>query len=193
MPNDFPPEEMRMRAALGLRGPHRSSSHQLGQSPQRRRFARDGEVPVTVINPARPNAIPAKSPRMRMMALEEALATEQSAHARTRRALDDALATIKALETKGAHAELAYADAIRKERSARERAETTVQELQAQLQETEARVRQLEPATASQPSQMKRGAAASGQIRRFKTQSGTAEAEPVKWWLPSYRASKHRR
>ena len=147
-----------------------------------------------MINSARPDAGQVESPRIRMMALAEALATEQSSHARTRRALDDALATIKALETRGAHAELAYADGIRNEQSARMQAEATSHQLQMQLREMEERGRQLESAATAQSPQTKRTTGPTARVRRrSKAPSGAAEAEPVKWWLPTYQLGKRRR
>lgn len=197
MPSDLPPDELRMRAALGLQRdhPHRESgSHKVGQSPLRRRFAREGEVAVTMINSARPDASLVESPRIRMMALEEALATEQSCHARTTRALDDALAAIKALETKSAHAELTYADAIKNEQGARAQTEMALQQLQVQLHEMEERAQQLELTATSQSPKTKRMAGPAAQVgKRSKTRAGAAEPEPVKWWLPSDQAGKRRR
>ena len=196
MPNDLPPDEMRMRAALGLRRDpqQRPVSHRPEQSQPRRRFVREGEVAVTMINSAASDTSLIESPRSRLMALEEALTTERSSHARTKRALDDALAANKALETKHAHAELAYADAIQNERSARAQTEAALQQVQAQLHEMEERARHLESMTASQPPQTKPTASPIARaVRRSKKASNAGEAEPVKWWLPNRQAGERRR
>jgi chromosome segregation ATPase len=196
MPNDSPPDEMRMRAALGLqRDPQqRPASHRSEQSLQRRRFVREGEVAVTMISSTASDTSLMESPRSRLMALEEALISERSSHARTKRSLDDALAAIKALETKHGHAELAYADAIENERSARAQTEAALQQLQAQLHEMEERARHLQSAAASQTPRAKRTAGPTARaVRRSKEASGAVEVEPVKWWLPNRQAGKRRR
>ena len=195
MPNDSPPDEMRMRAALGLqRDPQqRPASNRPEQSLQRRRFVREGEVAVTMINSAASDASLKESPRSRLMAFEEALTKERLSHARTKRALDDALAAIKALETRHAHAELAYADVIKDERGARAQTEAALQQLQAQLHDMEESARHPQSAVAAPP-QAKRAASPTTRAARHpKEASGAAEAEPVKWWLPSHQAGKRRR
>jgi len=196
MPDDIPSDEMRMRAALGLhRDPRqRPVSHRPEQSQQRRRFVREGEVAVTMINSATAATSLMEAPRSRLIALEEALTTERSSLARTKRALDDALAANKALETKHVHTELAHAEAIENERSARAQTEAALQQLQAQLHEMEERFRQLESAAASQPPQTKRTAGPIARAgRRSKEASDAVEAEPVQWWLPHRQPGKRRR
>jgi hypothetical protein len=189
MPNDVPPDETRMRAALGLLRDSEPppSGHRPDHSFHRRRFVRDGEVAVTVINPAASDSVSAQSPRGRLMAVEGALSAERAAHARTRRALEEALATVQALETKHAHGELAHAEAIRHEQAARAQAEAELQQPQ------EARTRPHVAAAASELTKAEPVRPARRVVRRRPEATDTAEPEPVKWWLPAYRAGKCRR
>ncbi len=112
-----------MRRALGLTGDRavRSSPPQ-AERPQagppgrpagrssadkpRHRFVQDGAVPVTILNRHRPDeadGLPASR-----TAIEAALQDERVARARAERALLDALATVRDLQTKLGHAELAH-------------------------------------------------------------------------------------
>jgi len=149
---------------------------------------------VTVITSARSTFGSSESPHSRLLAAEEALKAEQVRHTRTKRALDDALAAIKALETKYAHAELAHTEAIAQEQSARAQAETTLKQREVQLEELAERVRQLEAQAASRPSETERAAGPTARVtRRSKAGPTIVEAEPVKWWLPSSRSAKRGR
>ncbi len=196
MPNDIPADdEIRMRAALGLtRDPQpQPSSNRPTQIAHRRRFVRDGDMAVTMINPATSSdAISAQSPRGRLMAIEEALVAERASHGQTRRALEEALATIQALETKLAHGELAHAEAIRQEQAARAKAETALQQLQVKPQEAE-HVRPHAAAATAEPLEATAVRSSRRVGRPRKEASAGVEPEPVKWWLPSYRAAKRRR
>jgi hypothetical protein len=150
-------------------------------------------VAVTVINLAALDGISAQSRRGLLMGVEDALAAERASHRRTKRALEEALARIQALETKHAHGELAHAEAIRQEQTARAQVEAALQQLQAQLQQAELRERQL-AAAASEPCEATAAARRSGRVTRPRQKApDAADPKPVKWWLPSYRAGKARR
>ncbi len=95
--------EDRMRAALQSSGP--SPSH--GTAPRgRHRFVQDGEVPVTVL--ARQRG-PEES-RAAVTELERALGIERDARAAAEKALQHAEETIRQLQTRLAHAEIARAE-----------------------------------------------------------------------------------
>ena len=138
-PDTSDPElaEERMRRALGLTGNHngqsaqprpeqqpkplaRSSGRASGDRP-RQRFVQDGDIPVTLVGRPRPPAadLPAASEGRNVV---EA-------------ALQDALATVRDLQTKFGHAELAHREASEAAQSARDAAEA----LQAEQREREAR------------------------------------------------------
>lgn len=197
MQNDAPPDETRMRASLGLLGgaQPRPSGNRPPQNSHRHRFVREGEVAVTVVNPAASDVAPAQSRRGLQTALEDALAAERASHMRTKRALEETLARIQALETKHAHRELAHAEAIRQEQTARAQVEAALQQLQTQLQQAEERERELAAAAAaSKPRKAAPAASSSGRVTRPRQKaSDGADPKPVKWWLPSYRTGKGRR
>ncbi len=118
--------EERMRRALGLTGnrgsqssppqterpqggpPGRSAGRSSVDKP-RHRFVPDGAVPVTIIKRHRPDdadGLPASR-----AAIEAALRDEHVARERAERLLQEALATIRDLQTKLGHAELARREA----------------------------------------------------------------------------------
>ena len=196
MSNDTSADEARMRAALQLlpgskpRPPGNRPDH----GSQRHRFVRDGDVAVTFVHAGGSDHAPAQSSRSRLTAVEDALAVERTSHARTARALEKALATIQALETTRAHEELAHAEEIRHEQVARAEAETVVSRLQAQLKEAEADARQLAAAATKTPRLAEPATPTLGLVvsQRQKT-IAAKKAKPVKWWLPSYQATKRQR
>jgi len=183
-----------MRQALGL-----SEDGAVPRLPQRRepdvrgrRFVRDGEVPVVVLNPARDAAATGPAtPHSRIAAAEAALKAERLAHQQTEQALKDAQAAVGRLETKLAHAEMAHGEALAAERASRESAERARDEALAARAALEARVAELTPV--ERPRRGRKPAAAPATKPAAKPRRKTAEAnqrepKPVKWWLPSYRA-----
>jgi hypothetical protein len=113
--------EAQMRRALGLFGlPRRQDAEQpaatrparpagrLSLSGHKRRFAQDGEVPVTVLNGRRTS--PTDAPVNRLEAVETAVAAERAARERAERARAEAQATIHDLQTKLGHANLTQTD-----------------------------------------------------------------------------------
>lgn len=191
---ESPDDETRIGEAFGFHGDSQRPSATRPSKPRRHGFAREGEIPVKVVNATTSGSGLATSPRARMIALETALAAERDSHARTKRALNDALATIQALETKHAHAELAHADAMASERRIREQAEAALRQLQAPATAEMDRAKPSETSAPSRTPKAKRSAGVTRQANRQDTTlRGQAEPEPVKWWLPSYRSDKRRR
>jgi hypothetical protein len=113
--------EAQMRHALGLRGGSSSRSSISGSQPQRRRFVRDGEVPVTVIRrDHQPNR---EHGANQLDAARQAVRSEAAARERAERSLPDAQVSIRDLQTKLAHERLAKDEAL----EAVQRAETETQ------------------------------------------------------------------
>jgi hypothetical protein len=150
--------EAQMRRALGL-GDQPSSAPELRLSsappgtahPHRRHFARDGEVPVTVLHHddgAGTNKLDAARQSLR----EQIAAREQ-----TKRFLEEARVTVKDLQTKLAHERIAAEEAVRRaedeqqaierqleeELAARQKAEQERDEAIAARQEAEERLREI--------------------------------------------------
>lgn len=158
--------ETQMRRALGLQGPGRPAPQQRpDQARARHKFVQDGGVPVVVLNRSDDPAAPFKA---RISELEASLEAERAAHAATRRNLQEAQLAAQALQTRLTHAELAHSDALAAERQAREAAETGRQQALQRL------------AAATQAKPARRKAAPDPAAER--------EAQPVKWWLPNYKA-----
>ncbi len=141
-----------MRRALGLYGqgthprvdhdrtePASRSLDRFGSSGHRRRFVQDGEVPVTVVRREgssdplahRPPANAAMPPQQsRLQRTEAALAAETAARQAAERALADAHAMVRDLQTKIGHAELARSEAVEAARRERETVAATKSDLQ---------------------------------------------------------------
>ncbi len=127
---------------------------------QRRRFVQDGEVPVTVIRRDAPDGFAARQgtgvpmaggaagpTASRLQRAETALAAESAARERAERALNEAQATIRDLQTKLGHADLAkneVLEQVRREREGIAGLRAAVQEQTALRQEVEARARAAE-------------------------------------------------
>ncbi|MDQ2803195.1 MAG: hypothetical protein M3Y41_11100 [Pseudomonadota bacterium] len=98
--------EQRMRAALHLRP---SSSPPSPAAPRgRHRFVQDGEVPVVVVNPRQHRP---EENGVALAELERALASEREARQAAEKALQQAAETIRQLQTRLAHAEIAQREA----------------------------------------------------------------------------------
>ena len=136
-----------MRRALGLTGdravrssPPRTERPQAGppgrpagRSPAdrpRHRFVQDGAVPVTILNRHHPDEADG-SPASRT-AIEAALRDERAARDRAERSLQEALATVRDLQTKLGHAELAYRELFATAQAARAEADALRAERQEQ-------------------------------------------------------------
>ena len=103
----------------------------------------------------------------------------RAAWSRRLHALAEAQATVRSLRTQLAHAELAHAEALAAERRAREAAETALRDARAAREAADA-------PTAEPPPKRTRAA----KPARKTTVKPSREPEPVKWWLPSYKARK---
>ena len=218
--------EARMRRALGdlehqgngngraandstrPRAEPRTMDRHSGDRP-RARFVQDGDVPVTVLNRARPHEGDAGNSRL--SAAEAALASERTARSRAERSLAEMQATVHDLQTKWGHAELArqeLAGRVEAEKTAFEAERAALQarmdELSGELateRETTARLSALpQPARRMAPPAeddlAPQAPAASGSekivavarkakriIRAKAAGPKQSEAKPVKWWL----------
>jgi hypothetical protein len=163
-------EESQMRKALGLLGEmprHRPESERtepahrvaerFGSGLHRRRFVQDGDVPVTVLrreqgHEAPPQRIvnPAVAPTSnRLQRLEASLAAETAAREKAERALAEAHAVVRDLQTKIGHAELARneaAEALQREREAIATLRQDAHAWEDRVQEALARARDTEQA-----------------------------------------------
>jgi hypothetical protein len=139
--------EAQMRRALGLHGVPRRPEAGRAAAPkppgqadrfsaggQRRRFAQDGEVPVTVLHGCRDH--PADAPVNRLEVAETVAAAERAAREQAERALAEAQATIHDLQTKLGHASLAQAEL----QAATRRDQDTIAAVQAELSATSERL-----------------------------------------------------
>lgn len=190
-PTESATEEARMRQALGLRDsggslklPQRREADSRG-----RRFVKDGEVPVVVLNAAKdPGVAGQASAQNRVAAVEAALRAERAAHERTEQALKEALSAVERLETKLAHAELAHGEALAAERASRESAERARDEAVAAKAGLEARLAELTAMPTRARGRPAADADTPARGRRKAAPANEREPQPVKWWLPSYRA-----
>ncbi len=158
--------EAQMRRALGLQGPARPVQQQRpDQARARHRFVQDGGVPVVVLN--RSDIDPTGPLKARITELEAALETERAAHGATKRVLHDAQAAQQALQTRMTHSEIAHREALAAESAARQAAEARVQAASEAAPPKASKTRK-----AAVPTQA----------------SQEREPQPVKWWLPEYRA-----
>jgi len=143
--------EERMRRALGLASNRNGQGAQprpeqqskplarpTGRAPgdrPRQRFVQDGDVPVTLVGRHRPHETDLTAVSESRNAIEAALQDERAARARGEQALQDALATVRDLQTKLGHAELAHREKSEAAQAARGAAEA----LQAEHREREVR------------------------------------------------------
>jgi DNA repair exonuclease SbcCD ATPase subunit len=199
-----------MRQALGLgegaasqRAPQRREPDARG-----RRFVKDGEVPVVMLSGSREAVGPGPAPINRVAAAEAALRAERAAHEHAEHSLRDALAHVQRLETQLAHAEMAHREALAAERQGREQAEHALAEataarqtleqriegLEQRIAETEAAAAPVQAPAADVASTAKRGRGkAAAKPRRESAGTPKREPQPVKWWLPSYKAKLRKR
>jgi hypothetical protein len=142
---DSPPDDARLRSAeahmrrvLGLRGDtqrHVATDYPAtstnGSHPQRRRFVRDGEVPVTVIHrEPHPDGEPGSN---HLQAARQALRSEAAAKERAERMLADAQAAVRVLQTKLAHERLAKDEALQRTEAESQASEQALQSVRTEL------------------------------------------------------------
>jgi hypothetical protein len=211
-PNTLANEEARMRQALGLRnGPSNG-----GAVPQRRegeqrgrRFVKDGDVPVVLVNSG-PREISADhaQPTSRIAAAETMARNERAAREQAERALADANTAVQHLRTQLVHSEMAHREALAAERATRERLEQALRDATEARTAAEARVIELSAAarvrrprpeivaSSERPGNDLVDAPRRPRGRPRKVVAAVAteeEAEPVQWWLPSFRATSRKR
>jgi len=219
-----------MRRALGLsdQGSHAESPpdprggggqmQRHDQDRRARRFVRDGEVPVVVLNRARDVGGTQTVPTNRLALAENALRGERAARERAERALHEAQANIQHLQTQIGHATLAHAEALSVEREARELAERRLSEMTAardaaESRLAEARLAEVVQARLIENLEARRKETVSARVTETVTVApagvspargkvarkprGTSvppkktaenEQEAVKWWLPTFKA-----
>jgi len=143
-----------MRHALGLRGkaPSRStadhpSTSTGGSQTPKRRFIRDGEVPVTFIR-RDPDAAPGTN---QLDTARQAIRSEAMARERAEQSLEEAQITIRDLQTKLAHERLASVEALetaQRAATAEQAVQQTLHSVQAELVAKELALRNTEDALA---------------------------------------------
>ena len=214
--------EAQMRRALGLRNTSQTQAISLPAAPsasishpQRRRFVRDGEVPVSVIHldqgdASGTNALEAARQTLR----EQVTAREHAEHL-----LQDAKALIHDLQTKLAHERLARDEAVQRaggerqvveqalqsvqdeltlERASRQKAEQKHDEAVTARQKAEERLLEMlatqDAQRASQatsnPTNIPAGSSDKqnqGRRRGRPTKSNQSETDFVEWWKPGWR------
>jgi hypothetical protein len=211
--------EAQMRRALGLRNtsqtrgipppptPSASSSH-----PQRRRFVRDGEVPVSIVHRDQGDA----SSTNALEATRQAVREQVTAREHAEHLLQDAKAAIYDLQTKLAHERLAREEAIQRadgerqvveqalqsvqdeltvERANRQKAEQQHDEAVAARQEAEERLLEMLATQDSQtasPNPTNKPAGGNDKEKQGRrsgrpAKSEQPEAEFVEWWKPGWR------
>ena len=218
--------ETRMRQALGLGGGHggreivpqegrangRHGQSVLSLNARKRRFVRDGDVPVTILSGRGHHTAEtqemggsAAAPVNRLELAERALAGERSAREQAERAQHDALASLRDLQTKLGHAELSHRETLKAGEALRE----ALRACESRLQQAEEEGRHLAAALsiaqegraaaeaalqqslAGQPprdplpgSAVRAKAPATSGLTRTaaRAQPKTREPQPVKWW-----------
>jgi len=211
-------DELKMRRALGLE--HQpvasSSQHSSGHTdkhPHKRRFVRDGEVPVVLVGrrdpPANGVALQGAAPVNKFAVAEAERRSEQEARQRAERALTEAQATIHDLKTKLGHAFLerdearntaqrleadrrALTLALDAERDARQKAEDALETrtvgpvLSGQVPGRPVGRPPKVPATkATRPMTNSHGHGAVLARTSPQPKARKPERKPVKWWLTS--------
>jgi len=114
--DDLRETETQMRRVLGLNHqptpghepPPRTTTGVGAAHPHRRRFVRDGDVPVTVVHREHDQGAGTN----KLDAAQEALHEQMAAREQTEQLLQEARATIRALETKLAHERIAREEAV---------------------------------------------------------------------------------
>ena len=210
--------ELQMRRALGLDGEtaptsHLTHSHTPSNGPhQRRQFARDGDVPVTIVHSDSGSRL------QQLDATRQALRQQTAAREEAERLLVDARNTIHDLETKLGHERLARDEVTQRinaerlqieealtavqgelvtERAMRARAERERDEAAVATQTAEQRPRQRTAIKAALPPP---APLPSDQPPRRRgrppkiTRQGVAsdDSEIVEWWSPGWRRSTGR-
>lgn len=155
---------------------------------------RDGDVRVVVLS-SRTEQDTGSFPDHRLAAVQAAVDSERAAHAVAEHALQQAQTKIQNLQTRLAHAELAHSEALAAEGAERENAQRALQEAVAAREAAERQFREI--AVRSSPEAGKRTRpkriAHTTPADKLASVRKAREPQPVKWWLPSYRAKAQKR
>jgi hypothetical protein len=201
----FRTAEAQMRQALGLHDgpssqppPNPTLTMPNGLHPQRRRFVRDGEVPVTIIH--RDQHQDGASAGNQLDAARQALRSETTLKERAERLLEEAQATIRDLQTKLAHERLARDEAVNRLESQLQTARQSLQPLETELAAERQARRDAEDALAVTRQQLRSHVAGStaheapkvGRRKKAARSEGPAKADDdqsdvVEWWVPGWR------
>jgi len=186
-------DEDRMRHALGL--DNASASARVSSGPSQvhrpRRFVKDGEIPVVLMNTGGDRSAQTSTMAKRLADAEAVIWNEQAARATAERALADALATIQRLRTQLAHAEMSHAETLEAERKHRE---TLEQALLETANTRESLEKQLAHQANTPPQRIDAKATTTAETvcerhgQKGKRTDAAREPVPVKWWLPSHKA-----
>ena len=173
-----------MRRALGLRETSASARQNApppasagAPHPYRRRFVRDGEVPVTVIHRDHNDGAGIN----RIDAARQALREQVAAREQAEQLLRDALATVQALETKLAHERIGKDEELRSledelaaERTARQQAEEDRDKAITARQDAEERLREVTAVSGGSEAVWQASACPAGQKGRQRWSHGSA-------------------
>ena len=197
-------DEQRMRRALGLTGdrvgqggpsqpeqprptPEGRPAGRTSAGKPRHRFVQDGAVPVTLVNRRRPDE--ADGSAAGRTAIEAALQDERAVRTKAERMLQEALATVRDLQTKLGHAELARqeeADAALAARAAVEALRVAHQERERRWQHALAAER---AARAVAEAARMRATSARGHAERTRQAVSTARPAPEEPDIPAVPAA----
>jgi len=185
-----------MRRALGLQGETSSPAKPATPSPQltvvhpqRRRFVRDGEVPVTMVH--REHGQDESSISSQLDVTRRTLKDQTAAREQAERTLAEAQALIRDLQTKLAHERIARDEAIARLEKEREALREALAKTEGELATERERAREtvIEPVEfVGADAEMAETAPALRKGRRRRpVQSGEhRESEIVEWWLPGW-------
>jgi len=130
-----------MRRALGLQGPPSADAKPTAPAtasigshssqPQRRRFVRDGEIPVTVVH--REPGHDESTGTNQLYVARQALRAQTAAREEAERSLAEAQATVRDLQTKLAHERLAKDEIVQRAESDRQAYRQTLATAQEEL------------------------------------------------------------
>jgi hypothetical protein len=201
--------EAQMRRALGLHGdgaPQPTSTAPaptptMGLHPQRRRFVRDGEVVVQ----HKEHSATGETGTNQLAAARQALREQTTAREDAERALADAQAAVRDLQTKLAHERLARDEAVNRAEAARQAAEQSLQALREDFEAERARRLQAEEKTViaaerhSEPPRQADLLEAAAMPRRrgrppkvrqpepvAEPTAGEEQSDFVEWWVPGW-------
>ncbi len=170
---DLSQEEAQMRRNLGVESRAGSYPFRVNERHQSaRRFVRDGEVPVVVVNRRDPAVEGGAAPVNRLALAESALGAEQALRQRCERSLQEAQASLRELQTKIGHALLARDEALEANRVLAAENERLRAELAALRAEDEG---EQAPPRLPKPQRPRLS------LRRLARRPAK-EPKPVKWW-----------